>query len=396
VRFCLAIALLFAGCETSRAAPPIDRPPAPIEVEVRAREVVEEQRRIVRLSASGDLVLNSNALDAIEDDGGYGALLASYAECLREDEISILNLEQPLVDDLVPLDPGWPRQNPAQPRRSPVLGATPALADALFAAGIDAVSLSNNHAYDQGRRGLARTIEELARARVKSFGAARSIDGAFASLVIDRVAFLSFSEFFNQQPSDAAVAMAAPFDEERVRQAIARARENADLVVVAIHWGRDFDMRVRDRERTRARELIEMGADVILGAGPHVLHSIEVARSPRGEALIAYSLGNAASGMGRTYRIGQTPNEGIHPANVRPEARDGIVLHASIEVGGSIAIRDLYADALWTENNWLEHRSARVAHRVRVRRMREVPLEVQRERLPLIRAAIGDRVRIAE
>src|SRR5688500_16909026 len=111
----------------------------------------------VRISAAGDLVLNPHAMRTLASDGAYDRLLAGYASSVREDEIALLNLEQPLVDDLVPLDPGWPRQNPARPRRSPILGATPPLAGALARAGVDLVTLANNHAYDQGRAGLART-----------------------------------------------------------------------------------------------------------------------------------------------------------------------------------------------------------------------------------------------
>lgn len=369
--------------------PPVaaDAPPAP---------------PVVRLSASGDLVLNPHAMRSLEDDGedAYAHLLAGYASVVASEELAFLNLEQPLVDDVVPLDPGWPRQDPSRPRRSPILGATPALADALAAAGVDVVSFANNHAYDQGREGIARTLAALEEAGVAPVGAGEGVDDAYAPLVRRQagvtVAFVAFSGFFNQHPSGGAGYAAARLGEEdRVRGALARAREVADLVVASVHWSRDFAMEARDAERGRARELVAAGADVILGTGPHVLHEVEVLESPRGEALVAYSLGNLVSGMGRSYRVGHPPRHYVHPANVRPEARDGLVLRARVRVvADRVEVEEVRGVPLWTENSWLAHRAEGAPHRIRVRPLAEVDPAVRAERWPVVRAAIGSEVEL--
>ncbi|MCB9597009.1 MAG: CapA family protein [Sandaracinaceae bacterium] len=402
----LAVACALAGCEEeapaaeppSAAAPPA--PEAPVAApEVPAVEDVVEPE--LTLAASGDLVLNPHAMRAVLEDGeaGYEHLLAGYAEVLEEDELVFLNLEQPLVDDEVPLDPGWPRQDTSRPRRSPILGATPPLADALAAAGVDVVSVTNNHAYDQGYRGLARTLEELARVHVPSVGVGVDADAAYAPVVIERaglrVAFVGYSDFFNQHPSGEASPVAARLDEERVEASLRAAREVADVVVASVHWSRDFLARAADSDRRLARRLVAWGADVILGTGPHVLHEVERLESPRGEAVVAYSLGNVASGMGRTYVVGHPPHGFIHPANVTPEARDGVVLRIRVRSeGGVIAIRDLSAVPLWTDNNWLAHRRDGVPHRVRVVPLAAVEEALREERFPLVARALGEAVRL--
>lgn len=353
--------------------------------------------RVARIAAAGDLVLNALAMRAVlADPEGYDRLLSGYAAAIDESEIAYINLEQPLVNDVVPLDGGWARQSPSRPRRSPVLGATPALADALARAGVDVVSLANNHAYDQRREGLARTLEALERARLAAVGAGSTSDEAYAPRVVSqgslRVAFVSASEAFNQRPAGTGAVAAYLGDQARVDAALARARERADVVILAVHWSRDFEPSVRGSERSLARRFVERGADVILGTGPHVLHAVERLPSPRGEAVVAYSLGNAASGMGHSYRPGRAIPRSVHPANVAGEARDGAVLHLEIAVSTTIRITRIEADALWTENNYLTHQASGEPHRVLARRLRECDASVRDARLPIVRRALGPEV----
>ena len=374
--------------EPASVAPPEPAPPAPSPAPTRE----------VTIAASGDLVLNPHAMRAIADDGddGYTNLLAGYAASLDDASIAFLNLEQPLVNDVVDLDPGWPRQDPSRPRRSPILGATPPLADALAAAGVDVVSVANNHAYDQEREGLRRTLAQLARVSVVAVGGGPDADAAYAPAVIERegvrVAFVAFTGFFNQHPGGETVAVAARLEEERVAASLASAREVADVVVASVHWSRDFAERARASERRHARRLVAQGADVILGTGPHVLHSVERLESARGEAVVAYSLGNVASGMGRTYRVGRPPRGFIHPANVTPEARDAVVLRIGLRVTETIEITSLTAEALWTENNWLAHRTEDAPHRVSVIRLADAEPALRAERVARIADALGDAV----
>ncbi len=406
LRLLLLVGLLL-GCGESPPVGSIEAPaearPVPSEPSAAPRpepsaSAPPEPPRTLTLAASGDLVLNPHAMRAIADDGeaGYAHLLAGYAAALRATDVAFLNLEQPLVNDLVPLDAGWPRQDTSRPRRSPILGATPALADALAAAGLDVASVTNNHAYDQGRAGLLRTLEALDRVGVVAVGAGTDADAAYAPVVLERggvrVAFVAFSGFFNQHPGGEPSAVAARLEDDRVEASLASAREVADVVVASVHWGRDFAPSARGSERRLAWRLVEQGADVILGTGPHVLHAVERLESPRGDAVVAYSLGNLVSGMGRTYRVGHPPHGWIHPANVTPEARDGVVLRVELELGDEIRVSSLSAEALWTENNWLAHRADGVPHRVFVRRLVDASDAVRAERAPLVAAALTDAV----
>jgi poly-gamma-glutamate synthesis protein (capsule biosynthesis protein) len=177
--------------------------------------------------------------------------------------------------------------------------------------------------------------------------------------------------------------------------ALRGARAHADVMVVAVHWGRDFASGPRGDLRRLADELIEAGADVVLGSGPHVLHAVERRASARGDAVVAYSLGNFVSGMGRAYRVGHPPRSVRHAANEVPEALDAVMLEVSLaRVADRVRVAPLRATPLFTENNWLAHRESGgdLPHLIRVRPLTDMPPDVQAERAPIIARALGPEV----
>ena len=358
----------------------------------------------LQLLATGDLVLNQVATEAVLAEGpsGYTSLLAGYARARRRrpSALAYVNLEHPLVQDRRELHRGWPRLDPDHPASPPVLGTTPPLADALRAAGVDVVSLANNHSYDQDHDGLRRTAAELTRVGVAYAGAGESEAEAFAPAWIARggcrVAFFSFTENFNRRADDDPPFIAAHLARRSLAlSALRAARAHADVMVVAVHWGRDFSTGPRGDLRRLADELVEAGADVVLGTGPHVLHSVERRESTRGAAVVAYSLGNFVSGMGRAYRAGHPPRSVRHPANEVPDALDAVLLEVTVtRVAERIEIAPLHAIPLFTENNWLAHRASggTVPNLIRVRALADMPSEVRAERRPIIARALGPEV----
>lgn len=358
----------------------------------------------LELLATGDLVLNQVATEAVLAEGpsGYTSLLAGYAQTrrTRPDALAYVNLEHPLVQDRRDLHRGWPRLDPEHPASPPVLGTTPPLADALRAAGVDVVSLANNHSYDQDHDGLRRTATELTRVGVVYAGAGESENEAFAPAWIVRggcrVAFFSFTDSFNRRASDDPPFVAAHLARRPLAlSALRAARPHADVLVVAVHWGRDFSQGPRSDLRRLADELVGAGADVVLGTGPHVLHRVERRESPRGDAVVAYSLGNFVSGMGRAYRAGHPPRSVRHPANEVPDALDAVLLEVEVSrVAERVRIAPLHAIPLFTDNNWLAHRESggTLPHLIRVRALSDMPDEVHAERRPIIARALGPEV----
>ncbi|MEV8504195.1 CapA family protein [Actinoplanes sp. NPDC051475] len=206
------------------------------------------------------------------------------AKELADGDLTFVNLETPVTG-----------RGKAEPKRY-VFRARDGAVPALKAAGVDAVSLANNHSLDYGRQGLADTMATVRRGGLGAIGAGRDTTEAYKpwrrTVRGVRVAVLAFSQVddlaqeWAAQPDRAGLAMA--FDRERALAAVRAARADSDLVVVLPHWGTEGDRCPDRRQRDFADALIGAGADVIVGAHAHVLQG--AGRS--GDAYVAYGLGN--------------------------------------------------------------------------------------------------------
>ncbi len=238
------------------------------------------------------------------DEEGYGSLYAEVADLLSAPDLTFANLETPIA--------------PAADRgsRSYVFNAPPAAARALRAAGVDLVSVANNHVFDQGREGFLETLRRLDEAGLAWVGAGTPPAEAGPRLVEVRglrLAFLAWTRFFNDDgnacPPAGQCLRAALLDAERATAAVRQAAASADAVVVSLHWGEEYAAAPRPQDVELAHRLAEAGALVVLGHHPHVLQPLELYRRADGRvAVIAYSLGNFVSNQSRLFVAGVTPD----------------------------------------------------------------------------------------
>jgi hypothetical protein len=178
--------------------------------------------------------------------------------------------------------------------------APPGNAPALRWAGIDAVNVANNHAFDFGAAGQAQTLAALRRAQVQWTGRPGQVTIVQVNGV--KVALLGFAPY----PWASSLLAIG-----KARRLIAGAAKRAGVVIVAIHAGAEGADKAhvphghehafgedRGNARVFAHAAIDAGADLVVGSGPHVIRGVERYRG----RLIAYSLGNFAGwhnfGMG--------------------------------------------------------------------------------------------------
>lgn len=206
----------------------------------------------------------------------YRFLFERIAPFIRDADLAFANLENPISG------------NGKRLNKEFAFNAPPDAAPALAEAGFDAVSLANNHCLDFGVKALSDTLSHLAEAQVQYAGIAPQPPAVLEAKGL-RVALLSYlaapvypTEFrgFAVQPAMA--------DKDRIIADITAARDKADLVVVALHWGCDFVPRHNAAQQTLARALIDAGAHVIAGHHPHVQQEAEYYRN----GVILYSMGN--------------------------------------------------------------------------------------------------------
>ncbi len=248
----------------------------------------------VRIALGGDTMLGSELTTSKLPRDGGAQLFAAYAEAMRGADLAVLNLEGVLLDegesDKCPDDDAencWLYRMPVE------------YVHRLVEAGVDAVSLANNHANDFESEGRAST-----RAALDAAGIAWS--GPVGSAPVlerggRRIGFIAFSTSVGQHDLRRL---------DDVRRRVAELAERADLVVVSAHGGAEgvdaqhtpngtetYQGWDRGNLRAFARAAIDAGADLVFGHGPHVLRGLEVYNA----RLIAYSLGNFVTYGGFSY-----------------------------------------------------------------------------------------------
>lgn len=197
----------------------------------------------------------------------------------------------------------------------PNFNYSPALATALKNAGVGLVSMANNHVLDRGPAGLDATLGVLDAAGIMQHGAVRSDAAerpAYLPITLSRggasikVGFISATWGTNgiADPSGQVNLLFTSDDigqggqvRPEILDAVAQAKRETDLVVAA-HWGQEYEFAPRPGQVDAARLLAEAGADVILGAQPHTLQPVDILDVDGRKALVIYSLGNFLASQG--------------------------------------------------------------------------------------------------
>lgn len=283
---------------------------------------------------------------------------------LDEAALAFVNLEVPLCAGGRPAD------------KLINVRASPELARPLRDAGADVATVANNHALDFGVEGLRQTLAALREAGIRAVGGGETLEEAFAPAVVEvdgtRVACLGMSASLppgfaagatwpgvapvratysvlldgptlEEQPGCSPYVVTALVEEDarRAEDAVRAARERADVVVVAIHWGipagwvAAFQGPLADYQRPLGRRLTEAGADLVVGHHPHTLHGVE----RHGRGVVCYSLGNFVFHLlgGGGELVVSRPSAPRYDLTslVSGEAREGAVLVAEV-AGGTL------------------------------------------------------------
>ncbi len=174
-----------------------------------------------------------------------------------------------------------------------VFTADPDIIEGLADAGIDYVGIANNHIGDAGDTGILQTIQNLRKHGLKYSGAGKDLTAARRPAMLEAkgttVAILAYDaiakSYFaaTKEPGSSQLAL------HRVEQDVARARERgADVVIVFPHWGTEYDYSPFTNQQQLARDIIDAGADMIIGNHAHYAAAMEVYKGKP----IWYALGN--------------------------------------------------------------------------------------------------------
>ena len=264
--------------------------------------------RTVALSATGDNIIG-NAPGRLPPGGGKG-FYDQVKPALAADLV-MGNLEEPLTDDtgVSKCDEG---SSGCHQFRAP-----PSYAGILRDAGYRLLNQANNHGYDYGPAGYRNTQQALERYGLKHTGAPNEITVVELSGVT--VAVVGFSSY---------VWSNSLIDIASAKKVIAKAAGMADLVVVQVHMGAEGSDKTKVKPGTElflgenrgdpvkfSHAVIDAGADLVVGHGPHVLRAMEFYKG----RLIAYSLGNFAGGQGTLSNSGRLAYGGVLKVSLAPD-----------------------------------------------------------------------------
>ncbi len=188
------------------------------------------------------------------------------------------------------------------PKGYPSFNTTDAMADAIVDTGFDLVGSASNHSYDWGYFGANDHSCELWKTKDVVFtGTADSAADAAKIATIERngitFALLDYTYGVNGYEQSDLPSYAVNFiDKDRIASDVATAKQQADVVLVAMHWGTENLMEADDTQTEYAQYLADLGVDVVLGSHPHVIGPMRWVEGKDGnQTLVAYSLGNFVS-----------------------------------------------------------------------------------------------------
>jgi poly-gamma-glutamate synthesis protein (capsule biosynthesis protein) len=173
-----------------------------------------------------------------------------------------------------------------------IFRAAPEMVEGLRLAGVDVVSTANNHARDCGSYGVEFTLRWLARHGIYAVGTGLTPEAAREGAVLVRngvrFGFLAYTydqSNGNHTTPDPRVNV---MDTTKMREDVARLAGRADIVIVSMHAGDEYQRNPNRQQVEFARTALEAGACVVVGHHPHVLQPVERYRG----GVIFYSLGN--------------------------------------------------------------------------------------------------------
>lgn len=261
----------------------------------------------VRMMAVGDNLIHSSIYKQALARGNGETYDFTYAyeqiaDIIGQSDFAVLNQETPIAPSKEPSD-------------YPLFNCPPSMGDLMLQLGFTVVNHSNNHVLDKGASGAIETIDYWeAKEGVTLTGVYRDDEDRMTPKVNEAngitFAQVGFTEYLNglAVPSDSPLRVVSLVDNQRTREQVEAnmkemielASESADVVVVSMHWQREDYTDITDEQRAMVQKLVDWGADVIIGNGPHVVQPVEyVTRADGTQALVYYSLGNFISAQSK-------------------------------------------------------------------------------------------------
>jgi len=259
---------------------------AELEAKLLALEVGQAQAlraQTADLILTGDIMLSRAVGGKMSQANDFSFPFLKVAEELKKADLVFGNLEGPISS-------GGKNQGSQYSFR-----ADPLVAGGLVYAGYNVLSVANNHMLDYGLVALKDTLNILKENNIMPVGAGENSAVANELYVKEinnnKIGFLAYTNLYPKSfEAGKSSAGISSFNltkvSEKIRQA--KASSTADIILVSMHWGEEYAVVPNSAQEKLARQLVDAGADVVVGHHPHVVQNMEEYKN----GLIFYSLGN--------------------------------------------------------------------------------------------------------
>ncbi len=251
------------------------------------------------LSFTGDMmahVINYSMKD-------YSLIYRDIESIMQNDSLTFSNVEFPV--------------NPEIPQASyPVFNIHPEYVMAAIDAGVDVVSIANNHTADQGVPGLQATVSTMyslmnyykkqQNRELHFSGAKDNPETDFKPVTIYKngwkIGYLAVAQFSNHNPGRGYMQLVDFRDREETSafvDFIKKVRTDYDLFVLAYHGGVEYLAEPVKAKTEFFNDLVAAGVDIIWGHHPHIIQPVDIVTTEGRTGVVMNSLGNFISGQGR-------------------------------------------------------------------------------------------------
>lgn len=245
-----------------------------------------KEPNFVTLTFAGDIMLDRGVKSSVTKNfnNDYSSLFVkskTLSEILKKSDITFANLEGPASDQ------GTDQKNLYSFRMSP------SVVPALRGAGINVLSIANNHIGDWGRIAYIDTLARLTENEISYTGGGNNREEAENPIIIERygmkIGYLGFSDkgpkYMEATDEKAGILLA---DNPRFEEIIKNASAQVDYLIVSFHFGEEYKTKHNVRQESLAHKAVDNGAKIVIGHHPHATQDIEIYKN----SYIAYSLGN--------------------------------------------------------------------------------------------------------
>lgn len=244
----------------------------------------EENAEEVTLLFAGDVLIQASLTGRYDKEGITSVVSEEVLAAMQGADIMMVNHEFQFST----------RGEPMEDKQF-TFETDPKYVQVLLDLGVDIVSLANNHSLDFGQDALLDTMATLDSAGILHAGAGETKERAEALQIIEvngkKFGFLAATRVIPVSKWNVEYGkpgLFATYDETRLLERIEESKAECDFLTVYVHWGIERVQYPKAYQRTLAERYFTAGADLVIGAHPHVLQGIEMF----GDKPVFYSLGN--------------------------------------------------------------------------------------------------------